>query len=196
MSRVRIEIDFENPADRNDVLTLSVELEGPNPHATLERARKAAESCLPPEWKDGPEPTLKPGTYEMKINNVRFDDATQTFLFGQVASGVDAGKFQVRVSEAQRQPCGQTCQARDEDGNDESCSDTCAKPEGHSGNHETSDGGCIWAESAAPFVKKPRPNLCALVCDFGNCWESCTRPSGHDLGGCYCADPVHRKAME
>jgi hypothetical protein len=187
VSRIRFEF-----WDNGDNVS-SAEAEHIDPREAFERAVRMAQAALPPKE---PEPTLKPGTYEMKINNVRFDDATQTFLFGQVASGVDAGKFQVRVSEAQRQPCGQTCQARDEDGNDESCSDTCAKPEGHSGNHETSDGGCIWAESAAPFVKKPRPNLCALVCDFGNCWESCTRPSGHDLGGCYCADPVHRKAME
>ena len=141
MSRIRFEF-----WDNGDNVS-SVEAEHVDPHEAFERAVRMARAALPLKETESP---LEPGTYTMKLHNVKFNDATQTLLFGQVASDVEAGKFEVRLSGAQRRPCGQTCRARDEEGDDESCSDTCAKPEGHDGWHETSDKACTWDPSLPP----------------------------------------------
>jgi hypothetical protein len=240
MSRVKLEI-WDN-ADNIQV----AEVEHIDPREAFERAVRMARAALPRTT----EVNLEPGTYEMKLDNVHFNDATQTLLFGQVASDVQAGRYQVRFNnqaasaqqkadgrcpqeapgrgrgnrcalegnhggqhvgevdgwrwsdpdpvptqagEPTRKPCGQPCRASDSEGEDESCSDTCAKPQGHVGWHETSDQACTWAYRAD---SKPRPTLCTGVCEFGCCWESCARPLDHENDGCYCTIQAHREAIE
>jgi hypothetical protein len=134
MSRVKVEI-WDN-ADNIRV----AEAEHIDPREAFDRVVRMARAALPRTT----EVNLEPGTYEMKLKNFHFNDATQTLLFGQVASDVEAGKYQVRLSGTQRKPCSQTCRAQGPEGEDESCSDTCAKPEGHDDWHETSDGACTW----------------------------------------------------
>lgn len=141
MARIRFEIWYDD--DHFD----SVEVGNSDLHESFERAVRMAQAALPPKE---PEPPLEPGTYSMVLKDVQFNDDTQTLLFGQVASDVRAGKFQVRLSGAQRKPCGQTCHARGSGGEDDSCSDTCAKPEGHDGWHETADKACTWDPSLPP----------------------------------------------
>jgi hypothetical protein len=158
MARVRIEI-----WDNEDNVR-AAEVEHPESRVAYERAARMAEATLPPE----PEPTkLKPGSYSMVVNNVKFDEVNGGLLMG---TSVPPNNFTVRVS-GQRKPCGQTCRARDPegDGEDEGCSDTCAKPEGHDGWHETADRACTWA------ALTPCKVLCARV----DCWSNCGDLLGH-----------------